>query len=168
MAERSEEAAATGRLHATIGGSTVELPVLKIRQARRWKAALEEADLDIDEVATEGGQASGELDKPIDVMLDLILAYDVTNALGGRDALEDRATDAEVYALFEDILAATFPFVARYPMTERFGRLVVASLYYRAKPTSGPSPTGDSPPTRSRKASPTSSSSSSGDADGSA
>jgi hypothetical protein len=151
---RAEEARAAGLLHLTLGGSVVELPVLRIRQARAWKEQLAAVDL------SAGGEDA--LDQPIEVMLELLAAYDVTGILGGRDAIEDRATDPEVYDAFRQLLAATFPFVATSALTADFSRLVVAAFYARASSTSGPSPAGASTPTGSRPASPTSSSSSSG------
>lgn len=138
--ERPEDDRAAGVLRLTLGGTPVELPVLRIRQSRLWREQLRATDI-------EDGE---DVERPIQVMLDLVAAYDVTGLLGGRDAIEDRATDAEVYAAFQQMLAASFPFVETPPLTEAFGRLVVAAFYRRAKPTNGRLPTGASAPTRSR------------------
>lgn len=152
--ERTEDARASGLLHFTLGGDPVELPVLRIRAAREWKAKLDAAD-------ASGGT---DLDHPIEVMLDLLVAYDVQGVLGGRDAIEDRATDREVYAAFSEVLAATFPFVrdSRAMMADDFARMVAVALLGRAASTNGRSADGDSPPTPSKRRSRTSSSSSSG------
>lgn len=151
MTERSEEARASGLLQLTIGGQRVELPVLRIRQAREWRKAL-------DATKTADG-----LDGGTDVMLGLLVAYDVTGILGGRDALEDRATDPEIYEAFREVMAATFPFV-RHPelvWAEEFMRRLVQHLFLQGNSTNGASTPGGSTPTLLRRASRTSNSSSS-------
>ena len=151
--ERSEEARAAGLLYPVIGGQVVELPVLRIRKAREWKKRLGEVEV----------EGEHDMDYPIEVMLDLLVAYDVQGVLGSRDSVEDRATDREVYDAFREVMAATFPFVPRPEsiLTDDFTRKVVASLYLRGSSTSGRSVNGGSTPTRSKRRSPRSNSNSS-------
>lgn len=155
LPERSEDARASGLLRFTLGGSDVELPVLRIRAAREWKKRLDEVDV------VDGASS---LDYPIEVMLDLLDAYDVQRILGGRDAIEDRATDQEVFDAFREVLAATFPFVkdSSTMLTDDFTRLVAVALLERVNSTSGLSASGASTPTPLKRRSPKSSSSSSG------
>ena len=153
--ERTEEARAAGFLHLVLGGTRVELPVLKIRQARAWKEKLGATEMSPTDLESD-------MDYPMRVMLDLVAAYDVTGVLGGVEAIEDRATDREVYAAFRAMLEATYPFVDTATMVGDFARLVVAAFYRRANTTSGPSRIGASTRTGSKRATPKSSSSSSG------
>ena len=128
-----------------------ELPVLKIKAARAWKAQLGTTRIDdLDDYSV-----------PTDIMLDLLLAYDTTGVLGGREAIEEVATDVEVFNAFQEVLRASFPFVSD-PLTviPDFGRIVVASLLARGM--NGHSPTGASTPMPSQTDLPTNSSSSSG------
>lgn len=151
--ERTEEARAAGLLYLTFGGADVELPVLRIRKAREWKRRLGEVDI----------VAASDLDHPIEVMLDLLVAYDTQGILGARETIEDRATDQEVYAAFKEVLSATFPFVkdSSTMLTDDFARLVSVVLLAQANSTSAPSASGASTPTPSKRRSRTSSSSSS-------
>lgn len=152
--ERAEEDRAVGLLRFTLGGTRVELPALKIRQAREWKKRLSAVSFDDETVDV--------MEYPVDTMLDLVEAYDVQGILGGRESIEDRATDLELYTLFRQILEATFPFVTSPVLTSDFGRLVVAGFFARASSMNGPLPSGASTPTPSRNGSRRSSSSSSG------
>lgn len=152
--ERSEDARASGLLHLAFGGETVELPVLRIRKAREWKKRL--ADLDL--------SGDGDMDYPVEAMLDLLIAYDVQGLLGDREAIEGKATDQELYDAFQEVLLATFPFVkdANLMTTDDFARIVVTVLLERANSTNGRLQPGTSPRKPSKSRSRKSSSSSSG------
>ena len=94
------------------------------------------------------------MDYPVEAMLDLLAAYDLQGVLGDRSAIEDRATDQEVYDAFQEVLLATFPFVknANLMTTDDFTRLVVTVLLERASSTNGRLQPGTSPrkPSKSR------------------
>jgi len=121
---RTTEEVAGGFIRARVGGTTRDLPTLKVRAAREWRLGLVEAlvdasptmlGLDLDALKSDGIAAMTGL-APLaqlasDKILDLVLAYDPSAALGGRDWLEEHADDAELYALLRVILGVVFPFV---------------------------------------------------------
>jgi uncharacterized membrane protein YgcG len=165
MPERDEEdARVSGVLRVTLGGRTVDLPILKIRPLRRWTRLLEETDFDLEQ---QGGDERNPLDRPMDIQIDLIVGYDQQGVLGGREHIEDVATAAEVDDIFDAVLTETFPQTARVPLAERLGRLVVAAFFSRGSSTNGRSRTGASTRTRSRSGSRTGSSGPSGTRGGS-
>lgn len=173
--ERTEVAALGGYLKVVIGGRPVELPVLKMYQSRTWKEMLgpEMAGVDVD-TSDMSALINRLVTVPGEIALDLVDAYDVEKVLGGREAIEKRATDAEVYAALEVMVEATYPKgadVLRSAVRE-FGpqllwmvRAVVtnaAGRFIQGSSTATPSGTGDSTPSPLTDDSPTSSSSSSG------
>lgn len=116
LPERSEAEVVSGVLSVTVGGRKAEereLPVLSAGRSRAWKRSLARSMLvDI---------ASLDLEKPADLaavggavgdrILDLVIEYDETASLGGREWLEANATDEELYSLFRRLLDVSFPFV---------------------------------------------------------
>ncbi len=114
---RNEEAALSGLLTLRIGGQSFDVPTLKIKQSRKWKSdvsvALGSAVSRISDVADTNADWLRPLaNVPTDIMLDLVLAYDVKNVMGGRKWLEENADDREVWEALQQMLGATFPFVA--------------------------------------------------------
>jgi hypothetical protein len=119
---RTTEEKAGGFISARVGGTTKELPTLKVRAAREWRLRLVEAlgsvsptmlSLDLDALKVDGIAAMTGL-APLaqlasDRILDLVVAYDPSAALGGRDWLEENADDLELYALLKVILGVIFP-----------------------------------------------------------
>lgn len=110
---RPDEQVAGGFLHVVLGGQTYELRVLPMAAARKWKAALADAvrkvvtDIapvqQVDDVAELlAGQA--------EVMMDLIIAYDVDGTLPEREWIDNHATDRECYESLKRVTAATYPF----------------------------------------------------------
>lgn len=171
--ERTEDLGLAGVLTLTIGGRARSVPVLKLRQSREWKARLGDVAKGIELDDDLGVTIAHAAALPADIALDLVDAYDVGKVLGGRDAIEDAATDREIFAALESLVKVTFPFeTALRSVVEAYGpqlRVVatgilasVADRLSRASSTSTPSDTGDSTPTPLRSVSPTSSSSSSG------
>lgn len=120
---RTTEELAGGFVRARVGGTTKDLPTLKIAAAREWRLRLVEAlgavspsvlSLDLDALKVDGIAAMTGL-APLaqltsDRILELVVAYDPSAALGGRDWLEEHADDAEMYALLRVILGVVFPF----------------------------------------------------------
>lgn len=122
---RSAEEVLGGYIIATVGGEPRHLPTLKIKASRVWREALSRrmkdmagtriADLDLGAMSTATASvlvsAGPILQLGSDLVLELVLDYDVTAALGGRDFLEEHADDAELYAALQSILGVVFPFV---------------------------------------------------------
>lgn len=116
LPERSEGEIVSGLIHVTIGGRRAEhreLPVLAAGASRAWKRELAKAligdvgamDLEtVSDLSTVGSSVG-------DRILDLVVAYDITASLGGREWLEANATDVELYGLFRRLLEVSFPFV---------------------------------------------------------
>jgi hypothetical protein len=110
---RSEEDVLSGVLRVVVGGRERELPVRSIASSRAWKLELTKAiagnvgGMSLDSLEDGGAVANAIGDR----ILDLVVAYDEGAALGGREYLEEHATDREIYFAFRAILEATFPFV---------------------------------------------------------
>jgi len=145
---RTEEEIVAGLLSVTVGAIRKPLRVLTMRESRVWKAGLVQA--------IGGNLATMNLagvedvapfvDAAADRILDLVVAYDVDGSLGGRDWLESKASDAEVYAVFRRCLEVSFPFVRdlRSALAE-IRALGLADLLSSAGSRSGSSSNGDSP-----------------------
>jgi hypothetical protein len=124
MPDRTEGAALGGTLTVTIDGRPVVLPVLKVEHSKEWKNRLGTvvADTNIavdDDLSVTIGRVANLAS---DVALDLVAAYDRTNLLGGRDAIEEQATDPELFAALETLVKVTFPFeTAARSLAEAFG-----------------------------------------------
>ncbi len=109
---RPDEEVAGGYISATLGGQAKSLPVLSVAQNRTWKSQFDttvtqigasaESD-DFDEIVRA-------LSDSIEKMLDLLIAYDQTSSLGGREWIDQHATDREVYETFKKVTDAAFPF----------------------------------------------------------
>ncbi len=121
--ERSQEEVAGGFLRCRVGASTLDMPTLKMKDERAWRALLAskfqslaetevgEADFrDFGNPATLKAAAS-LIQFPAEAVLDLVVAYDKTDVLGGRDALEAAADSAQLWAIFQSALLVVFPFV---------------------------------------------------------
>lgn len=142
---RSEEEVLAGVIRVRVGASERSVPTLKIRQAREWKALVAAklgANLDdFDLTGTASLAALGNVAS--DLMLELVMAYDRTNALGDRDALEDQADDAQLYAILRTFLDVSFPFVhdllAAMAQLRAAGTLVAPASNGRAAPPVGAS-----------------------------
>lgn len=161
MDTRTPEELAGGFIRVTAGGQERRLPTLKLSGERDWRLALAkkvgeaQLDLDFDALKEGGDRAYGALapmaNLPTDMALDLIVAYDRTAALGGREWLEENCDSAQLYDLLLRILRVVFPFVAdlRGAIKEFMELLGAAGRGPLAKSssTSGRSDTGDSDPT---------------------
>lgn len=172
-AERTEDAGIAGVLQISMGGRVHRVPALKLRHSREWKERLGDIASGIELDDDLGKMLASVANLASDRALDLVVAYDRTGVLGGRDAIEDEATDAELFAALEVMVKATYPFArALRSVAEAFGpqlrelltRLAgaAAGALSRASSTPTPSATGDSTPTPLSDGSATSSSSSSG------
>lgn len=120
--DRSQEELAGGFLRVVVDGSPRNLPTLKIRAEREWKLLLAqtlgETQLNIDFAALQkGGDSTYMALAPManlatDLAIDLLLAYDRSGVLGGRDFIEEHMDASEVYRALVKCLRVAFPFVA--------------------------------------------------------
>lgn len=150
----NEEEVVAGLLEFTIAGTVHRVPELKWRANRDWQRKLQAtftALATVDGTTPDGLQAMAEAER------ELVLAYDVTGALGD---LED-ATEREIDAIYNRLAEVAFPLAAsQTAMVLAIVRAAAESA--RASSTNGPSPTGTSEaPTILRPRSPTDRSSSS-------
>lgn len=145
--EAEEAAIVAGVIPAVVGGKAKALRVLTMRESRLWKSSL---------VSTIGGglgsmdlstpsDAGPLFDAAADKILELVIGYDVDGTLGGREWLETKATDAEVYAVFRRCLDVSFPFVKdlRTALAE-IRALGLADLLTSGKSTGDQSPSASS------------------------
>lgn len=150
---RSEDDILAGVLRVQVGGVQKALPTLKLRAAREWKEQVA-ATL---ATSVDGFELNGTLDVANlantagDKVLDLVLAYDQSGALGGREWLEDHADDAQLYAVLRVCLETSFPFVhdlqsALSQVREVLGGAAIVNQQVAvspgARPTNGRSPSG--------------------------
>lgn len=109
----------------------MSLPVLKIKRAREWRSAVA-ASFD----GAESVDSADAMNVPAEKILELVVAYDHTNILGGKESIEDSMTDEELYDAFIAMWRKTFPFA-------RLARdLMSAASPAQAKSPNGRSPTG--------------------------
>lgn len=171
--ERTEDAAISGVLHLSMDGRAYSVPILKIKHSREWKAQLGDVVKGVELDDDLGRMLASVANLASDRALDLVVAYDQREILGGREAIEDSATDPDLFAMLEVMIKATYPFEkALRSVAEAFGPQLrtlamqamgaAAAALSRASSTPTPSAIGDSTPTPSSSDSPTSSSSSSG------
>lgn len=155
LPERPETEIVAGLLRVKIGGRRAEdreLPILAAAASREWKKELARRMV--------GDVATMDLETPADLsvvgaaigdrMLDLVVAYDLTASLGGREWLEANATDVELYGLFRRLLDVSFPFVhdLRTAIAE-LRALGMGDLLASLVPAGGLSPSDQSPQERS-------------------
>lgn len=137
------------------GGGERLVPTLAIRGVREWQRKVTEQVPKLEAAIDEDGRIGdmGDfVDETLDAILDLVVAYDTSAALGGREWLETNADPTEVYEAARQMGAVSFPFVRDLQTL----RLLLASGARRAarsaepSSTSGPSPSGGSgrPPSK--------------------
>jgi hypothetical protein len=161
MAERSPEDVLAGVLRIAVGGRERIVPTLSIRATREWQQEIARGPggfsvpvSDDDWSAADVADFSG---LTLQTVLDVVVAYDRTGALGGREWLEENADPAQLYAAASQMAEAAFPFATDTRLL--LAALVVRSILPGAAPsadpssTSGRSRTGGSTRGRSRAAS---------------
>ena len=109
---RPDEEVAGGYISVTMGGQAKRLPVLPIVRNRDWKRQFDEmiAELGMNAESDDFDEIVRALSDSIEKMLDLLIAYDETAALGGREWMEQHASDGEVYEAFKRVKDAAYPF----------------------------------------------------------
>jgi hypothetical protein len=150
VAKRSAEDVAAGVLRVTIDGHEKILPILRIRAERNWKAGLREVFSrklpDIDEDKPVGVERIGEFSNlTVDAILDVVTSYDTSNALGGREYLEEHALQSELVDVLRLIWSVVFPFTQAPPLIGPANG-VAAEASTGSSSTNGHSPAGDSTP----------------------
>lgn len=159
MTQRTPEDILAGILRINVGGHEKRVPTLPMNASAEWQEALG---------AQLGGFARNlSTDQSADslmgfarftqqAILDAVVAYDRTSALGGREWLEETADPAQLYIAFRQMAAVVFPFVSdvRSLLAMLPGLLAQADVGSSSpNSTNGPSPIGGSTPARSKSAS---------------
>jgi hypothetical protein len=113
LPERADEDVVARVIHLTLGGDAKILRVLTIAENREWTAGF---SLSVKDKLKDAGpldsldKAEVLLNQSIDTMLDLLLAYDVDTSLGDKAWIDEHATDREVYEGIKQVVAAAYPF----------------------------------------------------------
>ena len=156
MTQRTPEDILAGVLRINVGGIEKRVPTLPMNASAEWQEALG---------AQLGGFARNlSTDQSADslmgfarftqqAILDAVVAYDRSGALGGRDWLAEHADPAQLYLAFRQMAEVVFPFVndVRSLLAMLPGLLAQADVGSSSpSSTSGPSPTGGSTPARSK------------------
>jgi len=146
MDSRSAEDVLAGVLRIAVGGVEKIVPTLPIRATREWQATLAAgpgrfAPDDADDWSSTDASEFSSL--TLDVILDIVCAYDRTSALGGREWLEEHADPAQLYTAAGQMADVAFPFAddTRMLLAALVVRSVVGSRPRSS--TSGPSAIGD-------------------------
>jgi hypothetical protein len=110
---------ATGSLRITVGGVEMQVPTLKIRAAAEWKASIyADRPLRSDLSANPGTWTLANITEfeglATDVLLDLVVSYDKSAALGGREWLEANADPGEI-ALAAELMVGAASYFASNP-----------------------------------------------------
>ncbi len=146
MASRSPEDVIAGVLRIAVGGVEKIVPTLPIKASREWQlkiaagpSAFTAPVSDDDWTAATVEQFTG---LTLDAILDVVVFYDRTGALGGREWLEENADPAQLYAAASQMAEVAFPFATNIPML--LAALVVRSVVGSKSPnsTNGHSPIG--------------------------
>ncbi len=144
---RSPEDRLAGILRIAVGGVEKIVPTLSISAVREWQAALaadEAAAVSEDDLAPD--DVARLIDLSLDAILNIVVSYDQSAALGGRGWLEGHADPEQLYTAAEQMSEVSFPFARNVPMLLR--ALLARSVAASSQPssTSSDSPSGDSTP----------------------
>lgn len=152
---RSDEEVVERVIPLTLGGQAKRLPELPIVRNREWKRKYDAlvAELGSGAESDDFEEVVRILSDGIEKFLDLLIAYDETGALGGREWLENNASDREVYEAFKKVKDAAYPFGVDL-MARVLGevRLNLARLAAGSKFTSSSPPSTGGRPRRSKAA----------------
>lgn len=147
MTTRSAEDVLAGVLRIAVGGVEKIVPTLPIRATREWQAQIAKgpeafAPRDLDDWTP--AEAFDFTFLTLDAIVDIVVAYDRTGALGGREWLEEHADPAQLYAASAKMAEVAFPFAedTKVLLAALVANRVVASTLQSS--TNGPSPIGAS------------------------
>ncbi len=156
MDNRSPEDVLAGILRIAVGGVEKIVPTLPIRATREWQTALGTGPgrftpKDINDWTSTDATNFSSLS--FDTILDIVVGYDRTGALGGREWLEEHADPAQLFIAAGQMAEVAFPFAEDTRLL--LVALVVQSVVGSSLPssTSGPSPIGGSTRSRLKRAS---------------
>lgn len=145
MVERTPEDVLAGVLRISVGGVEKLVPTLPIRAAREWheanasrpgKGLLSPVNLE----DWTPNDVSAYNTRSVEVVLDMLVEYDKTGALGGREWLEEHADPAQLRIAIDQVLAVLFPFA------DDAGPIRAVLVYRRVVGSGSPSSTnGHSP-----------------------
>lgn len=154
--ERDQEDVATGVLRISVGGIVKAMPTLPIKYIPEWAAVLDaktpSAPKSVD--PSQGFALVARI--TLAGLLDLVVAYDRTGALGGREWLEEHADPMELRVAALAMAGNAFPFgegagVVGQMLMEQIRQAVAPSP--QPKSMSGHLPTGISTRKRSGRGS---------------
>jgi hypothetical protein len=157
VTSRSPEDVLAGVLRIAVGGVEKLVPTLPIKATRKWQEAIGHGPSGFTAPVSEDDWTAATVSEftglTIETVLDIVVAYDRTGALGGREWLLENADPAQIYAAASQMAEVAFPFATDIPML--LAALVVRSVVGSIPPnsTNGHSPTGTSTPRRSKRAS---------------
>lgn len=98
----------------TLGGVERRLPVHNLNQSDEWQQKLAQAIARVELPDTTDGAdlVAAFIGLPSALLLDAVIAYDLTDAIGGRDWIRDHATERDIYVAFQAMAGETFPYLA--------------------------------------------------------
>lgn len=152
MLDRTPEEVLSGFLPIQVGGTVRAVPTLKLKYIPEWTRLLDGYTPSASaRPASDGFTIAAETETT--TLLDLIVAYDKTDALGGREWLEEHADPAELRAALRQMLGNVYPkgiadlawMVLNQTITATVGASVLPNT------TNGSSTTGTSRPNRSAR-----------------
>lgn len=134
-------------LSLRLGGYAKTLPVLSIADNEEWQTKFSQALADklrhVEKIKDWDG-AVAVASASTSLMLDLLVEYDKSGSLGGREWLRNNATPTEIYDAFKEVAQTSYPFakdVSRFPALVQVLLTQVAQVSERS--TSSPSMNGD-------------------------
>jgi hypothetical protein len=158
MVTRSPEDVLAGVLRIAVGGAEKLVPTLPIAATREWQKSLGHGASGFDVPVSDDDWTAAKVAEfsglSIDTILDMVVSYDRTGALGGREWLEANADPSQLYAAAVQMAEVAFPFATDVPVL--LAGLVTIRAVVGSKPpnsTNGRSPTGGSTRARSKRAS---------------
>ena len=158
MPPRSAEDILAGVLRIAVGRGLKEekiVPTLPIRATREWQAQLGKEPSGFSVPVTNDEWTPANVSEfaglTLDTVLDMIVAYDRSGALGGREWLEENADPFQLRTAITQMAEVAFPFSTDVPTL--LAALVVQRVVGSNPPssTNGHSPTGGSPRDRLKK-----------------
>jgi hypothetical protein len=154
MNERTVEDLVTGVLHIPIGSVVKDMPTLKAKYIDEWGRTFVASEGEPKKLAEwtmqDVAQFSGHT---VARLLDLVVAYDRTAALGGREWIAENADPQQLHAALVQMVGNAFP-LADAPAV-LIGLMITQSAAPSDPPnsTNGSSTTGDSTRTKPGRAS---------------
>ncbi len=159
MTQRTPEDIAAGVLRISVGGVEKRVPTLPMKACEGWQETL---GVQLGGFARNlsGDQSADSLMGfarfTQEAILDAVVGYDRTSALGGREWLEENADPAQLYIAFRQMAEVALPFVTdvRSLLAMLPGLLAASDVgSASASSTNGLSATGASTRARSTSAS---------------